>query len=89
MKLQCRWKGCHNCYHPICAYLNGAVFDLKRSYKSIETHLTCPEHYPERDAIGQVYFRRFFCDYNNTPKLAEGEFSVRFKLELDKRKAIL
>lgn len=30
MKFKCSAMFCNKCYHPICAYLNGCVFVMKR-----------------------------------------------------------
>ena len=75
MKFGCAFQGCGCYYHPICGYLNGVRFELKRSFRSISAQLTCLEHHEShRNSLNQIYLRRFFCDYNGTSKMNDSEF---------------
>jgi len=87
MKFECSWPECKMSYHPICAYLNGVFFDLKRTYTSLSAKLSCSEHYPNRDSFHQIYLRRFFCDFNSTSSLTQEEFKEKFTSELEKKRA--
>ena len=85
MKLQCSYPGCQNCYHPICAYLYGVHFQITRTFNSLTAVLTCSQHFPERNYVHQIYLRRFFCDFNNTSKLTDTQFEVKYSAEVEKR----
>ena len=74
MKFKCSFPNCSEHFHPICAYLNGVHFDLVRSYRSLNSTLTCAAHHPNRDTLNQVYLRRFFCDYKSTSNKTDLEF---------------
>lgn len=87
MKFACQAEGCAEHFHPICAYLNGVHFDLRRSHRSLAAALTCPRHHPDRDALNQVYLRRFFCDYKATSNKTDAEFEEVYRREQEDRAA--
>jgi len=76
MKFNCCFDGCDKYYHPICAYLNGCVFDVIRKKSGIEVNVSCRVHSQPafEDLIQQVFLRRFLCNYKNTSKLNEEQF---------------
>lgn len=71
MKFKCSYTFCAKAFHPICAYLNGCVFQMKRKLESggISVNVQCREHtnnagFPE--LVLQVYLRRYLCNYRHT-----------------------
>jgi hypothetical protein len=73
MKFECS-QGCGEWFHPTCGYLNGVHFELVRGYRTLNVTLTCATHFPHRDALNQVYLRRFFCDYRGTADKTDVQF---------------
>jgi hypothetical protein len=88
MKLRCSQTGCQEYFHPICAYLNGVHFELVRSYRALNTTLTCAAHHP-RDTLNQIYLRRFFCDYKGTSNRTDLEFEEEYRKEMQEKAASL
>jgi hypothetical protein len=43
MQVKCCIKGCRSSMHPICAYINGCLFDVKKIIrdKKIEVNICC------------------------------------------------
>jgi len=86
MKFNCSFDGCDKFYHPICAYLNGCVFDVIRKKSGIDVKVYCRGHIQPAhdDLIQQVFLRRFLCNYKNTSKVELEQFKEIYNKELEK-----
>lgn len=81
MKFKCSFDDCEKYFHPICAYLNGCVFDVTRKKYGIEVKISCRKHTQpnKEDLFQQVFLRRFLCNYKNTSKLDEKQFKLIYE----------
>ena len=41
MQLSCSYEGCDTSMHPICAYLNGCLINVKKDHKKLIVEAYC------------------------------------------------
>lgn len=86
MKFKCSYPLCTKSFHPICAYLNGCLFDISRKKEGgINVKVQCRDHFVSEfgEIALQVYLRRYLCNYRHTATMKEEVFRDAYKRDLE------